>query len=249
MAGLFEQRRERGELRVHVHQRPQGGEGAAETCMRAAVFRFVEILHGGLRCGHELAAVCEARVLGCQLQLLAGLEIEHVQLLQLVTEQVEPRIAIAHLRFNLELAVEQREPGAIRDQHLARERLEPAVAIEQLALHAGAHQRLELVLPMDVDEVRHDLAQHLHRHLLAIQIGARTTVRADDPAHEQLAVDRDGLLLEQLEQRTRRLLEVERGGNLGALGAVTDEIPHPRGHRIPPTGHPRRSTCPHRFRR
>ncbi len=47
----------------------------------------------------------------------------------------------------------------MRDADLAAEGVEPAVAVEQLALRGGARERLEFVLAVDVDEDAAGLAQ------------------------------------------------------------------------------------------
>ena len=68
--------------------------------------------------------------------------------------------------------------------------LEPAVAVEQLALRGGARQGLELVLAVDIDEDVAGFAQQLHRHRLAVEVGARAAIAADDAAHGELVAAR-----------------------------------------------------------
>ena len=68
--------------------------------------------------------------------------------------------------------------------------------VEQLALRAALHQVLEFLLAVDLDQEFGQLAQGLHRHQLAVHVGARAAVRADHPAHDELALVLDRLRLE-----------------------------------------------------
>ena len=93
-----------------------------------------------------------------------SLELKRLELAHLVAQQVEPRVPVARLAFEIEHAIEQPDPHAMGDPHLADERIVPAEVIEQLALRGAARQRLEFVLAVDVDEDVAQLAQQLHRH-------------------------------------------------------------------------------------
>ncbi len=77
---------------------------------------------------------------------------------------------------------------------------ELAEFIEQFALRVAAHQRLEFVLAVDVEQQFADAAQHRHRHALAVDPGAAPPIAADDPAQQQLALVRDRLLFEHVAQ-------------------------------------------------
>ena len=68
--------------------------------------------------------------------------------------------------------------------------------IEQLALRAALHQMLEFLLPVDFDQIFGELAQRLNRNHLAVDVGARAAVRADQPAHHDFAIVLDRLRLE-----------------------------------------------------
>ena len=68
--------------------------------------------------------------------------------------------------------------------------------VEQLALRAALHQMLKFLLAVDLDQEFGELAQRLQRDQLAVHVGARAAVGADDPAHDELAVVLDGLLVE-----------------------------------------------------
>ena len=94
-----------------------------------------------------------------------------------------------------------------------------AEVIEQLALRAGARQRLEFVLAVDIDDQCADVAQQRERHRHAIEIAARAAIGGDDAAHRELVVGVDRLFGEQVAQRRRAVADVEGGGELGALRA------------------------------
>ena len=69
------------------------------------------------------------------------------------------------------------------------------------------------MLAVHVEQAADDFAQLLHRHGLAIEIGARAAVGVDHAAHQQFVIGRDGLLFEQVAQRTRHIADVEGGGD------------------------------------
>jgi hypothetical protein len=113
----------------------------------------------------------------------------------------------------------------VRGFHLPGERLQPAIAVEQLALFGGADQRLEFVLPVDVEQQADDLAQQLHRDLLAIQPGPRAPVAAEDAAHDELVARLvDGLLVETVAKAAGSGAKVERRHHFRALGIAADEV-------------------------
>ena len=95
--------------------------------------------------------------------------------------------------------------------------------IEQVALGAALDQMLELLLTVDLDQHVGEFAQRLNRHHLPVDVGARAAVRADHPAHEDLAVVLDRLRLEPAQRACGRVREACR--DLGALGAVAHHIP------------------------
>ena len=97
--------------------------------------------------------------------------------------------------------------------------------IEQLALRAALHQVLELLLTVNLDQELGELAQCLHRHQLAVDIGARAAVRADHAPHDDLTVVLDRLRLEPAQRPLGQRREA--GGNFGALGAVAHDVARP----------------------
>src|SRR5207302_1283610 len=99
------------------------------------------------------------------LLLARGVDIEGLaialELLRLVAQELQPRVAVARLAFELERTVEEPEPRPMRDADLGGELGERAVLVEQHALRGAARQGLELMLAMDIDEQLAGLAQHL----------------------------------------------------------------------------------------
>ncbi len=119
----------------------------------------------------------------------------------------------------------KREPHAVRGFDLAREALQSPIGIEQLALFGGPHQRLEFVLPVDVEHRADDLAQQLHRNLLAVEPGARAAVAVEDAPHDELVARLvDGLLLQAVAQAARRGPQVERRHHLRAFGIAANQV-------------------------
>jgi hypothetical protein len=100
----------------------------------------------------------------------------------------------------------------VRLAHVAGEFRCLAEVVEQLALRAGARQRLEFVLAVDVDDQRADVAQQRERHGHAVEIAARAAVGGDHAAHGELVLGFDGLLLEQIAQ----------SGGLSLMSKVAD---------------------------
>ncbi len=127
-------------------------------------------------------------------------------------------------RFDFQQPVEQVEPDAVRGFDLAGERLELAVLVEQFALRRRAHQRLEFMLAVHVQQAADDLAQLLHRHGLAIEVGARAAIGIDDAPHQQFVVGFDGLFFQQGARCARKLADVEGGGYFGLVGAGADLV-------------------------
>ena len=92
--------------------------------------------------------------------------------MDLILQQLELRIAVASFALELEGAVQQLEPHPIGDSYLSRERLESTVTVEQLALRRAAHERLEFVLTVDIDEDVAGLTQQLQGHGLPVEVCA-----------------------------------------------------------------------------
>ena len=221
---LLERRQQRCELAVETGEGAQRLQCAAERGVRAHALILVELGERGLGAGGEPAAVGEPGVFLGERIDFTRLQPQRRQLLHLVAQQLEPRVAVACLAVELERAIEQPEPDTVRDAHLADERGELAVAVEQLALRGTSGQGLKFVLAVDVDEDVAGLAQQLHRYRLPVQIGARAAVGADDPAHGELAGGVQRLLLEPLPQLARRLAELEGAADFSALAAVAHHL-------------------------
>ncbi len=171
------------ELRIDRRQAAQRLQCAARARMRAAFLALIELHRGELRRLGEPPMIGEARPLRRELHDLARLEIQRLELANLVAQQLEARIPIPSLAFQVDHAVQQLHPDAMRDGDLVRQRLELAVIVEQFALRSAARERLEFMLPMNIDEDISKVAQLLHGDRLPIEVGARTPVARHDATH------------------------------------------------------------------
>ena len=217
--GFVHHRNDLGEPLIDARQRLDSGERARRGGVRIAVVGVVQQADRRLRGFGEPAAIGMARAFFGELRHFAFLEVERLELAHLEPEQLESRIAIARLAFELDGAIDERDPDLVRLAHRVGELEVVAEVVEQLALRGGARQRLEFVLPVDIDDERADIAQQLQRHRNAIEVAARTAIVGDDAAHGELVFRLDGLLREHFAQRRRALADVEGGRELGAFGA------------------------------
>ncbi len=149
-----------------------------QKVVRAGAVSFVDGGQRGPRRFREAAAPGDALLLDEQLfdrrhRRDLGLEFS-----ELIAQQIEARFAVLRGRFE-RLVVAAAAAVALVD---GRSRLPVRsalvqVLIEQLALCAALHQVLEFLLAVDLDQELGELAQCLHRHQLAVHIGARAAVR------------------------------------------------------------------------
>src|SRR5580698_219644 len=144
--------------------------------MCATVLTLEKSRECDLRTFRQAPAVRQPRALLDQARYFALFELQGVQLLRLVPQQLEFRVAITRLGLQVQRSVENLEPDTVSDAHLRRERIVFAIAVEQLPLRGAAHEGLEFVLPVNVDENVASLTQQLQRHRLSVQIRARTTI-------------------------------------------------------------------------
>ncbi len=149
----------------------------------------------------------------------ARLGIERLQFGDEMTQQVEPRFAVARTLLEGGALFVERLPGRMRRAHGCVLRGQLAAAVERLALVTAARQRLELELAVHVDQQFAECAQRLHRHRLAVQVGAAAAIGADDSSQLALAVVLDRLFIEP-GQRGRVAGQRERRADLGPLRAV-----------------------------
>ena len=157
--GFVDHRNDLGEPRIDARQRLDSGQRARRGGVRIAFVRVVQQADRRLRGFGEPAAIRMARAFFGELRDFAFLQIERLELADLVAQQLDARIAIACLAFELDGAIHQRDPDLVRLAHVAGELEVLAEVVEQFALRAGARQRLEFVLPVDVDDERADVAQ------------------------------------------------------------------------------------------
>ena len=220
----IEPRQQRFETRVERGGLAQRRVGACGERMRAARVGLVEELRCAA-CGlREPPAVGEPRAFGDERRQFVGPQRERGEFVHLMAQQVEARVTVAGLGLERGEGGGTRRALAVQRDDLRREGLRACVGVEQLPLRGGAQQRLELVLAVDLGEEAADLAQHLHRHLLAVEVRARLALARDHAAHHELVVGIDALLLEQAAQRGIGAAQVEGGGDLGAFRAVADGL-------------------------
>ncbi len=141
---------------------------------------------------------------------------------ELVAQQVEPRLAIVGgrlqgLQFASAVAV-----ARVDCSDCARHFFGAGMPIEHFALCVALYEMLEFLLAVNFEQQIGEFAQRLHRHELAVDVGPRAAVRADDAAQENLAIVVDRLRLEP--GRGGRGKPREGGGCLGALRAASHDV-------------------------
>ena len=89
---------------------------------------------------------------------------------------------------------------------------------------------LEFLLTVNFEQKLGQLPQGLQGDHLAVHVGARAAIGADDPTHHQFAVEIDRLLRQPCQRRLRQGRKA--GGDLGAFRALTRDIagPAPAGN-------------------
>src|ERR1700690_2783522 len=113
-----------------------------------------------------------------------------------MAQQIEPFLAVRGSRRERLVIAPAGPIAAVKGRHGRDELCAAQMLIEHLALRAALDQMLKFLLTMDFYEEFRKFAQRLNRHQLAVDVGARTAVRARHPAHRDLAVVLNGLLLE-----------------------------------------------------
>src|SRR6202789_3472683 len=81
---------------------------------------------------------------------------------------------------------------------------------------------LELLLTMNFDQKLGQFAQSLERNDLAVHVGARAAIGADDSPNHELPVEIDRLFRQPSERRLRQGRKA--GGDLGTLRALARDI-------------------------
>ena len=217
--GLIELRVQRCQLRVHGARSAQRSAGARQQLVGIARFGFIQALERATCCQRQAAAVGDAGAFLGQPGELLGAQLEGIEFLHLIAQQIEARMPVARSRFDGNAAVHQRQPRGVRGAHLADQRFKLAEAVEQFTLRGRAHQRLEFMLAMDVEQQLAHGAQHRQRNALAIEPGAAAAVIADHPAQDQFAFLGDRLLLEQVAQQAADARDIDGRRQLATLGA------------------------------
>ena len=112
-----------------------------------------------------------------------------------------------------------RVPFAPRARHGAAQGREAAEAVDERALHVGRRERLVRVLAVQVDEPLADLVQLRERRGPAVDPGATPALRVERPAQQERAVGRGEVVRSEPLGDARAIVHVERGGELGPVGA------------------------------
>ena len=215
---------QRGELRVELAGGTQQAQRTRGQGMRVGVLGLVEQLECAARTFGEAPAVGEAGALLGERGEFAALEGERFEFLHLMLEQIEPVVSLAGGRLERGEGSGSLDAQPMQSRDFCSLRFGACVPIEQIALCSGAHQRLKLVLAVDLGEPLADLAQHLHRYGLAVEVGARLALAGDEAPHQQLIAHLDALFFQERPQTRRRLREIEGGGDLGACCIVANDF-------------------------
>ncbi len=177
--------------------------------------------------GGQLLGVGQAGALLRQLFLLAGLQAGGLDLVDLVTEQID---AAGHLALVTAQAGQLAAHGAqVAHQagDLVAQRPQPAVAVQQVDVLADAHQRQVLGLAVDVDQALADLFQGLDRDGPTVDPAHIAPFEADLAAQKQDArLVALQAVFSQQRADDRLDLGVEQEGTLDGrpIGAGTDNV-------------------------
>ena len=140
--------------------------------MRAARILLIQVPQGTLHRLGESSAVGHAGGLLGQTCELAGGQAQRGELLGLIAQQGQSRVAVPCLRFQLQGRIQQFQPHPVGNPDFPDGGFVAAVGVEQFALAGAAGQSLEFMLAVDVEQDVAGLAQLLHGHRLAVEIGA-----------------------------------------------------------------------------
>ena len=163
-------------------------------------------------------AACDRRVCSaCSSPHSGSVEIERLQFAPLELQQ----LALGGHRFGVLLqlgaAAVQGLPCLEQPAHLLRLAQQAGVAVQQVALRAGAQQRLVLVLPVDVEQEFARLAHLLHGGAAPVDEAARAPAAVHHAAQQAHALVALQFLLLQPLLQLRRIGDVEFRADLGAL--------------------------------
>lgn len=160
------------------------------------------------------------------------------ELLDLVRLRIERLDFGRHLLETLGIASDPLSLGADRCQlitrgakqrtrrtHPRRLRLEPRRLVEEARVLGLVEENLMLVLAMEIDERRPELAQGRESHRLVVDEGPASSVVTDDPTHAEFLTRGDGdprLFEARTQAESGRLLE--RSLDNRGLGALSNEL-------------------------
>jgi hypothetical protein len=153
--------------------------------------------------------------------MFARLRVERLQFVDEVPQQVEARFTVAQALFEGGALPVERPPFAVCHAYGLAVACQRTAAVDGGALVAATRQRLELELPMHVDQQLAECTQRLDRHDLAVEVGAATTIRAHHATQLAFAFVCDRLFVEPRDG-IRVADDVEGGADFGALRAVAD---------------------------
>ncbi len=150
--------------------RPQQAGRARGKRMGVDAVALVDQGERALRRLREPAAVGEPVALVDERFGLARPEPERLELADLVTQQLEPRGAVACLAREGIALLAALLPFAGQRRDRGRQARIDAVIVDNFALRVARHQRLEFLLAVDVDEQLAEGAHALRRQSLAVHV-------------------------------------------------------------------------------
>ncbi len=117
-------------------------------------------------------------------------------------------------------ALDRFAPGAPGSSDFARQGLDAAEGIEQLALRFGPAQRLMRVLAVQVDQAFADVGELGQRRRATVDVRTASSLRIEHAAQQQRSFVGE-ILRGEPRAQFRRLVAVELGGDFGSVGART----------------------------
>ena len=217
----IDQRHDLGERRiVRGGGREPGGD--LRDAPRQRLVRFLERV-GGLRARvDQRRGVREPRLRGAELRPLALAHRERGELVPARLEDLALGGRPASVDPGRVASLARRTPLPPRVAGLLRQRRESAERVDELALRLRGRERLVRVLAGDLDQPLAERLQLRERRGRAVDPRAASALRIEHAAQEDLAVAFGEPLLGQPRAHRRRVVDVERGRELGALGAGAD---------------------------
>jgi hypothetical protein len=189
---VIDQRFDLAELLRDGLERRVGAHPALDlACCRGdaitgGVIAAVQHVFGGTRRALEQIDRCEADSLELDRLVFSGREVGGVQLVELVAQVIDARLALALVSTeSCERVIAPAQLGP-RGGHGFDERLGGAERIEEIAMARGIDEALVLMLTRKIDEQCTQLREPRGRGQRAVDVRARSTTALDDATNEHL---------------------------------------------------------------